>query len=398
MSASYAHPPVQPNDWPTIHPPGHPLRPSAHRLDPLPVLPSSASVHPPETNVQQQLYPYPPLGSERVQWHLDPFETANRSTIFRHSGWAHDRRRVYDALRRTEQSGNRISDFLDCGRHAYVFRSVEDPEVYSLGGSTCHDRFCLPCGRERSRVIAGNVKLRTEGKPARFITLTLRSTTEPLTELLAKLTKDFGALRRSKMWRTRVTGGVGFLECKWIPASNRWHVHLHCLVQGRYVPQDELSRTWEKITGTSKIVDIRIATNDKHVTFYICKYASKPLDHSVVTEPLRLDEAIVALKGKRLCMTFASWRGYKLTEPPETGTWIQLGTLDQIITLAGEGDVDAQHALDILRVEYAPSTRAPPTSTVATVSSLTLGQRCFSFSHTDDHESDVCGTRFARGE
>jgi hypothetical protein len=329
---------------------------------------------------------------------LDPLQTWNRSISFRHSGWAHDRRRVYDALRRTDQSGGRLHDFTECGKHAYVFRSVEDPEIYTLGGSTCHDRFCLPCGRERSRVIAGNVKLRTEGKPARFITLTLRSTTEPLAELLLKLTRDFGALRRSKLWRKRVTGGVGFLECKSLAAKNRWHVHLHCLVQGRFIPQDELSRTWEKITQTSKIVDIRIATDDKHVTFYICKYASKPLDHTVVVDPLRLDEAIVALKGKRLCMTFGSWRGYKLTEPPESGTWVQLGTLDEIITRAADGDADAQHALDVLRIEYAPSTRAPPTFPVKTVSSLTLEQGCFSFSLETDRESGVSGTRFLRND
>ena len=175
-------------------------------------------------------------------------------------------------------------------------------------------------------------------------------------------------------------------------------MHLHCLVQGRFIPQDELSRTWEEITDTSKIVDIRIATDDKHVTFYICKYASKPLDHTVVVDPLRLDEAIVALKGKRLCMTFGSWRGYKLTEPPESGTWVQLGTLEEIITRAEHGNTDAAAALDALKIEYAPSARAPPTSVVATVSSLTLEQRCFSYSQDPARESGVSGTHFVNGE
>lgn len=359
---------------------------------------SPAFVHPPETNVQQQLYPYPSLGDQRVRWHLDPLETSNRSIIFRHTGWQHDRRRVYDALKRTAQTSNRISSYLDCGSHAYVFQSLQDPEVYTLGGSTCHDRFCLPCGRERSRVIAGNVKLKLDGKPARFLTLTLRSTTEPLDDLLAKLTRDFSALRRTKLWRKRVTGGVAFLEVKWLAGTNRWHVHLHALLQGRYVPQQELSKLWLKITGTSDVIDIRIVEDEAHCTHYICKYASKPLDRTVVVVPLRLDEAVVALKGKRLCLTFGSWRGCKLTEPPESGTWIQLGTLDEIITRAEDGDDDAQHALDVLRVEYAPSTRAPPTSVVATVSSLTLEQQCFSYSQDTARELAVSGSRFVKGE
>ncbi len=360
--------------------------------------PGCASVHPPETNVQSPLTPEQTGVADHADCSLDPLRTWNPSINFRHTGWAHDRRRVYDSLRRTGQSGNRIHDFTGCGQHSYVFQSVEDPEVYTLGGSACHDRFCLPCGRERSRVIAANIKLKTEGKPARFLTLTLKSTTEPLADLLAKLTADFSALRRSKLWRKRVTGGVGFLEVKWIARSERWHPHLHCLVQGRFIPQDELSKTWLKITETSKIVDIRIANDDRCLTNYICKYASKPLDHTVVVNPVRLDEAVVALKGKRLCMTFGTWRGYKLTDPPESGTWVQLGTLAEIITLAEDGDADAQHALDILRVEYAPSTRAPPTSIARTVSSMILDQQCFNFSQANGHELAVSGTRFVEGE
>ena len=358
--------------------------------------PVCASVHPPETNVQSQLTPEQAGVWDHAQLPSHPLQTENRSINFRHTGWAHDRQRVYDALRRTSQPCARIHDYHECGKYAYVFQSIEDPEVYTLGGSTCHDRFCLPCGRERSRIIATNVKLRTDGNPARFITLTLRSTTEPLADLLLKLTRDFGALRRSKLWRKRVTGGVGFLECKWLTASNRWHVHLHCLVQGRYVPQDELSRTWLNITATSKIVDIRIATDDKHVTHYICKYASKPLDHTVVVDPLRLDEAILALKGKRLCMTFGSWRGYKLTAPPESGTWLQLGTLEEVITRAQDGDTAAGAALHALKIEYAPSARAPPTSPVSTVSSLTFAQHCLDYGPEPTRTPDAYGTRAGR--
>lgn len=359
---------------------------------------SPALVHPPETYVQFPLTPGLAGVRPGPDFSLDPLQTWNASINFRHSGWNHDRRRVYEALRRTGQSGSRLHDFTSCGKHAYVFQSVEDPAVYTLGGSTCHDRFCLPCGRERSRVIAGNVKLKVEGKKARFLTLTLRSDNEPLTELLAKLTQDFTSLRRTKLWRKRVTGGVAFLEVKWKDNTQRWHVHLHALLQGRYVPREDVSKTWLKITGTSEVIDIRIVENEAHCTHYICKYASKPLDKTVLVEPLRLDEAIVALKGKRLCMTFGSWRGYKLTQPPESGTWIQLGTLQEIMTRAEAGEPRAMEALDALKVEYAPSTRAPPTSSATAVSSLTLGQECFNFSQGTERKSGVSGMRFVHGE
>ncbi len=360
--------------------------------------PSPALVHPPETNVHPPLTPCQAGVALHADFTLDPLHGRSRSVIFRHSGWAHDRRRVYDALRRTEQPGARLHDFTQCGKHAYVFQSVQEPDLYTLGGSSCHDRFCLPCGRERSRIIAGNVKLRVDGENARFLTLTLRSDTEPLAELLAKLTRDFTALRRTKLWRKRVAGGVAFLEMKWLEPTQRWHVHLHALLQGRYIPQDELSKIWFQITHTSDVVDIRIVENQDHCTRYICKYASKPLDHTVVVHPNKLDEAVLALKGKRLCLTFGTWRGYQLTALPENGEWIQLGTLEEIITRAEDGHADATAALDALKVEYAPSTRAPPTVPARTVSSLTLGQKCFSYSPDTERDLAVSGTLFVNGE
>jgi hypothetical protein len=338
------------------------------------------------------LWPIPAGDSEPQEWYLDPLETANLSINFRHSGWAADRRRVHDALVRTAQSTNRLWDFKQCGSHAYVFQSLEDPDVYTLGGSTCHDRFCLPCGRERSRVIAQNVKLRVAGNKARFLTLTLRSDTEPLDQLLHKLTQDFAALRRTALWRKRVTGGVAFLEVKWIERTQRWHVHMHALLQGRFVPREHLSNLWLKITGTSEVIDIRIVEDERQCTHYICKYASKPLDRTVVVQPARLDEAVLALKGKRLCLTFGTWRGCKLTEPPESGTWVQLGTLEEIITRAEDGDAVAGAALDALKVEYAPSTRAPPTAIVATVSSLTFDQSLFNWTPQPMQFPDAYGT------
>lgn len=342
---------------------------------------ASASVHPPETYSHAQLHPLVAGGDPGPSELEDPLRTDNLSINFRHTGWAHDRRRVYDALHRTGQPCGRLHDFRNCGAHAYVFQNRDDPTIFTIGGSTCHDRFCLPCGRERSRVIAANTRKYTDGKPARFLTLTLKSTTEPLAGLLDKLTHDFATLRRGKLWRKRVTGGVGFLEVKWIKGTHRWHPHLHCLVQGRYIPQDELSKAWHKVTQTSKIVDIRIAKDDGTTTHYICKYASKPLDHTVIVDPARLQEAIVALKGKRLCMTFGSWRGYKLTEAKETGEWLQIGTLHEIILNAEAGQILAIDALEALRIEYAPSTRGPPSRIVPTVSSMTGPQQSFKFSH-----------------
>lgn len=322
--------------------------------------PLFTQVHPPERNAQY-FNDEPWTGvAEMIEPRGSRLPTPDEDQGFRHSGWANDRQRVYDALVRTGQSAARKIDFAECGKHAYVLRSVEEPDLYILGGSACKDRFCLPCAKDRARVIATNVQTTIGEKQARFLTLTLKSTTESLADLLTKLTRDFASLRRTKLWRNAVTGGVAFMEVKWFEATERWHPHLHCLLQGRYLPKDDLSKLWKKITGTSFIVDIRIAADNHHVTNYIARYATKALDHSVVLDAGRLDEAVEAMKGKRLCMTFGSWRGVNLTDKPESGSWIQLGTLYEVKQHAEEGWKSAMDALDALEIPYTRPVRGPP--------------------------------------
>ena len=341
--------------------------------------PLFTSLDPPETN-PQSTDTVASIGAEHLPTcELDPLDVHSPTAAFRHSGWAHDRRRVYDSFRRTAQTSNRLADFRDCGKHAFIFQSLDSPDQYVIGGSTCHDRFCLPCARERSRVIATNVLHQLEKEQARFMTLTLKSETEPLAALLSKLSTDFAALRRSKLWRNKVTGGVAFIEVKWKQKTQRWHPHLHCLVQGRYIPQRDLSALWLKITATSRIVDIRFASDTRGVTHYVTKYASKPFDHTVIMQPDRLDEAVLALKGKRLCLTFGSWRGLKLTERLDAERWINLGTLTEFLERAEAGDQSAETILLALEIPFVIRARGSPSTTATAVSGSTPSQSTFNF-------------------
>ena len=341
--------------------------------------PTFTSLDPPETNPQLPRSPTSIGAHHLPPCELDPLDVHSPTAAFRHNGWRHDRRRVYDSFRRTSQTTNRLLDFRDCGKHAYILQSVDSPDQYTIGGSTCHDRFCLPCARERSRVIATNVIHQLEQEQARFMTLTLKSANEPLADLLNKLTTDFAALRRSKLWRNKVTGGVAFIEVKWKQQTQRWHPHLHCLVQGRYIPQHELSNIWLKITRTSKIVDIRFARDARGVTHYVTKYASKPFDHTVIMQPDKLDEAVLALKGKRLCLTFGSWRGLKLTERLDAEKWVNLGSLTEFLQRAEAGEQSACAILQALDVPYVTKIRGSPSTTVTAASSSTHTQSTFSF-------------------
>jgi hypothetical protein len=315
-------------------------------------LPAGARLEPPETNAQSQFF-------SRRYGELDQ----SRPSDFRHSGWQPNRQRIWDSFDRLAIGASRSHAFSECGRFAYVLQSTEDPSKYRVAGSTCHDRFCLPCGQERSRTIGLNVLDRLGKHDARFLTLTLKSTTESLSFLLDKLTTSFSALRRSKLWRQRVSGGVAFTEIKWKPGKRRWNVHLHSIIQGRYIPKRNLAAAWRRVTDGSYIIDIKLIKNRASIAQYVTKYASKPLDATVLRDPARLDESITALKGKRLATTFGGWRGVLLTPKPDEEAWTNLGSLRQAIESAEHGDawaLTAMAGLGVTVVTCTKQTRGPP--------------------------------------
>lgn len=300
-----------------------------------------SQVHPPESDSQL-----------RHDWAGASLRRDRRpAVVFRHTGWKRHRGLVADALDRTGQSFNRRNSFVDCGSHAYVMRSVEDPTKHRIAGSCCHDRFCLPCARGRAHTIAGNLLEYIKDVEIRFLTLTVKTDQEPLTWQIDKLYTAFQALRRSALWKRRVTGGVAFLEVKRSDRLHRWHPHLHCLVSGYYLDKHKLSRIWHRITGDSYVVDIQRPKTDDQVLGYVTKYASKPFNNTFINKPVHLDEAVTALQGRKLALTFGTWRGLKLSPIPDPGAWEYVAPLTSILERAGCKDPDALGILESLGYE-----------------------------------------------
>ena len=307
------------------------------------------SLDPPETKGRYKTYPAygaqgPPTACSIV---LD-LPSANGAQVFRHTGWRPLRNAVYRALQRCDVNGSRQSAFASCGHGAYVVQAVDDHRKVRLAGSTCHDRFCTPCANERSRIIAANVVDHLGGSGARFVTLTTHEGYEGLRPAIAHLYTSFRRLQRSAFWSKRVTGGVAFLEIKWNPGPERWHPHLHAIVHGRYIPQAALSREWKRITGGAYIVDVRACKGNERVTRYVTKYASKPLNQTFQHDTERLEEAIVALKGVRMAVTFGGWRGVLVTDKPDEGGWINIGSLQSWLERAKAGDDEARQILHLI--------------------------------------------------
>jgi hypothetical protein len=316
-----------------------------------------SSVHPPELKSD----------SHEISAGGEPPDPADLAETFRHSGWRRRRRQIYEALYRTEQPRTRTSAFATCGSNAFVFQSVDPPYRYRLAGSSCHDKFCTPCARDRSRCIATNVINHLGGVPTRFITLTLKHSSDPLRQQVARLQRCFARLRGTKAWRNHVVGGAAFVEVKWIESSQQWHPHFHVICQGRYFPQPALKAAWFRITGDSHITHIRFVEDERKVSQYVVKYASKPTNDTFAGRPDRLDEVILAFRGRRLCHTFGTWRGLKLTESPSAKDWISIGSLHSVATDALNGDGLAADAIqqicgdDAARIlEIVADARPPP--------------------------------------
>lgn len=196
--------------------------------------------------------------------------------------------------------------------------------------------------------MASRVAELSKNRKIRLVTLTLRMNTAPLSDQLTRLNKCYARLRRRKLWTLSQKGGISFVEVKRRPESHTWHAHLHILTEGSYVPKAALSTAWFEITGDSMIVDIKLCKSGEDAARYVAKYASKGVHGGVENDPEMLDEAITALKGRRLYACFGCWSLPDSGDDVLADEWRTVGTLRSVIQRSLGGDLAARGILDFL--------------------------------------------------
>lgn len=280
--------------------------------------------------------------------------------VFRHSGWTGNRDRIREALERCDAAESRLNAWDGCGANAWVLRAKNDEGRLKVASSTCKDRFCVPCADTRSAMIGNRIRDKIPPAGISFLTLTMADSTLDLVELIDKLVAGFRRLRQWRLWKDRVAGGVAFIEIKWNAAKQRWHPHVHAIIEASFLPQAEISAEWLRITATSFIVHIKRPRNAETVIRYVTKYGSKPLDQSFVNDPERLDQAITALKGRHLCLAFGGWRGWALHDDDEQVEWQPIATLWDLLDRERRGDPEATAIMEALRCSTRKTITAPP--------------------------------------
>lgn len=310
----------------------------------LPAVASHTSLDPTETKPQS-----PKADSVGID-----IPQPSPSIAFRHSGWQATRKKVYAALVAAGMNETRLDAFEHCGSSAWVLHNPNADPNYMVKADHCHDRWCQICAQARSRVIANNTFAALKNHSCRLLTLTLRSASEPLADLLNSLYDGFRMLRRRQWWKDGVRGCLAFLEIKLGIDGERWHPHLHIILSGRYIPQADISAAWHEITQDSHIVDIRAVSDHRKAVEYVAKYASKPLCPTLARNHDKLVEAIVSLNGRRLCLTTGCFRSIRLSANPNGNTleadgWLPVMTLSSLINAADAGDSRSQQILHSLR-------------------------------------------------
>jgi|SRR5579862_180308 len=294
---------------------------------------------------------------------LDPLQTnVTEATLaqpksFRHSFWFDDRARVQAAMASLFVPKTRQDRFECCGDNCWVMQHRDHPSQFSFKSDKCGDRFCFACMQDKSRRVHWEMLCYCKDKKdLSLLTLTMKAEKQSLGTCLKRITKHFRALRALPVWKP-IRGGISILELKWSPEKERWHVHLHCIIEASYVEQAKLSHAWLAVTGDSMIVDIRRVGNLSSGLKYVTKYVCKGFGADVIRNDDRLQECIMALSGKRTLAVFGSWRGFKPSEttPENDGTpynkedWRPLVPLVELWKAAENGLKGARDALQWLK-------------------------------------------------
>lgn len=213
-----------------------------------------------------------------------------------------------------------------CSSNAWFVRHSETGEV-RVHSAKCRQRWCPICAQTLAnwRTMALLDYVNTLDRP-KFITLTLKHTKAPLRQQIDSLYDSFKKLRKVKLMKQTIRGGVWFFQVKQSHSDRLWHPHLHIVADSTYIPKDQLSRAWLAITRTSKIVDIQAIKDPAQTAKYVARYSARPANLGGLTLHRRV-ELVRSMAGRRLVGTWGSARDVQLKPPPsdDRDKWINLG-------------------------------------------------------------------------
>jgi len=182
---------------------------------------------------------------------------------------------------------------------------------YSYHPNHCKSRLCAYCAPAKAKKRAKLVRyMLSHMVHPKFLTLTM-ARCDALKDGLSRIRKAFTRWRNWKQIKPMITGGYYQLEV--VAKDDGWHVHLHALIDGQFLPKNIIWTTWAKALGVKQVnVDISAASRGE-VAHEVAKYAAKAVQVKDWT-PDQLAEFVAAMKNCRLSGTFGEWFNAKVDE------------------------------------------------------------------------------------
>lgn len=170
--------------------------------------------------------------------------------------------------------------------------------------SRCKARLCPFCAQARAAHVARQLHTIINGMPRPIaIVLTLKHRDAPLASQIHTLRAAFRRLRKTPLWRARVSHGAYVIEVTHNPETRRWHPHLHIIANSTYIPQSSLRSAWHHATGDSEIVHISRVHNKAAAAWDVAKYSGKPAKIDQLDAPA-LREYAAAVHSQRIMQSF----------------------------------------------------------------------------------------------
>ena len=254
---------------------------------------------------------------------------------------------------------SRASRLNECGRTARIYIDPTTNRV-SPWIQRCGSRLCPTCGRRRTAKLQDQVAAIVRPMQApKHLVLTRQADDASLDACLRTMKAGFHWLRRQPEWKASVTGGLYTLECKHNATTARWHVHIHAIIDGHFLPRAKLLQAWQRRFPGSWSQHISAITDTPAAIQEICKYVTKP-PGLTTWQPRTIREYACNITHHRLIQTFGDTHGNTVTQKrdiPEPSPQAYTVQIEHLLIEAERLNPIALDILALIHLRWTPFRR-----------------------------------------
>ena len=225
-------------------------------------------------------------------------------------------RTLAQGLAQTEYHQHLAAKVLNCHTEFHLFRCDQN-HTWGKAANSCGVRLCPHCAHQKAATVGETVKGHIVGKTnLRYVVLSERNS-KNLKQGVDSLYAAWDRLRRSVFWKRHVVGCIAVLEVTYSEKRKDWHPHLNILMEGEYIPFQQLKLKWMKATQ-DRGRSTHIQKADEGTVAELLKYTLKVAEYRdggegrvlqfLFSDPRVLEEFLSVMYGVRAIRTYGSFR------------------------------------------------------------------------------------------